>query len=182
MLSPRITWLGLILVLMLSRNALAQSKASAMARQTSYRRVKVDDLAIFYREAGPKDAPALLMLHGFPSSSRMFAPLFARLSDRYHLVAPDYPGFGHSDWPDPKNFINTFDHFAEIIDHFTVAIGLCALHAVHARLWWPCGFPLGTCAPGARRSSYRSRRGRTQRRPGRELGNTAGILGGPACS
>jgi alpha/beta hydrolase fold len=68
----------------------------------------------FYREAGPKDAPTLLLLHGLPSSSRMFEPLFARLSDRSHLVAPDYPGFGHSDWPDPKQFAYTFDHFAQI--------------------------------------------------------------------
>ena len=58
-------------------------------------------------------APTLLLLHGLPSSSRIFEPLFARLSDRYHLVAPDYPGFGHSDWPDPKSFAYTFDHFAD---------------------------------------------------------------------
>ncbi len=68
-----------------------------MSQPIFYRTVKVDGLSIFYREAGPKDAPTLLLLHGLPSSSRMFEPLFARLSDRYHLVAPDYPGFGHSD-------------------------------------------------------------------------------------
>src|SRR5205807_164913 len=77
--------------------------------QTSYRTIKVDGLSIFYREAGPKDAPTLLLLHGLPSSSRMFEPLYSRLSDHYHLVAPDYPGFGHSDWPDPKKFAYTFD-------------------------------------------------------------------------
>src|SRR5436853_1076481 len=65
---------------------------------TSYRTTQIDGLSVFYREAGPKDAPTILLLHGLPSSSRMFEPLFARLSDRYHLVAPDYPGFGHSDW------------------------------------------------------------------------------------
>src|SRR6202789_4046599 len=91
---------------------------------TSYRTTKVDGLSIFYREAGPKDAPTLLFLHGLPSSSRMFEPLFARLSDRYHLVAPDYPGFGHSDWPDPKAFAYTFDHYAEIMNHFSEALGL----------------------------------------------------------
>jgi hypothetical protein len=74
-----------------------------------YRTVKVDGLSIFYREAGPKDAPLLLLLHGLPSSSRMFEPLFARLSDQFHLIAPDYPGFGHSDWPDPKQWAYTFD-------------------------------------------------------------------------
>jgi pimeloyl-ACP methyl ester carboxylesterase len=72
--------------------------------------MRVDGLSIFYREAGSQDAPTLLLLHGLPSSSRMFEPLFARLSDRYHLVAPDYAGFGHSDWPDPKVFAYTFDH------------------------------------------------------------------------
>jgi alpha-beta hydrolase superfamily lysophospholipase len=124
MLPPRITWLGLIGVLILSCNALAQSKESAMAQPTSYRTVNVDGLAIFYREAGPKDAPTLLLLHGFPSSSRMFEPLFARLSDHYHLVAPDYPGFGHSDWPSPKEFAYTFDNIAKAMDHFTEALKL----------------------------------------------------------
>jgi hypothetical protein len=71
---------------------------------TLYRTIQVDGLSIFYREAGPKDAPTLLLLlHGLPSSSRMFESLFSRLSDRYHLVAPDYPGFGHSDWPAQNN-------------------------------------------------------------------------------
>ncbi|HEX3593473.1 MAG TPA: alpha/beta fold hydrolase, partial [Polyangiaceae bacterium] len=74
----------------------ASDKGSHMANKTSYRTVKVDGLSIFYREAGPKDAPTLLLLHGLPSSSRMFEPLFTRLADRFHLVAPDYPGFGHS--------------------------------------------------------------------------------------
>jgi pimeloyl-ACP methyl ester carboxylesterase len=121
---PRITWLGLMSVLMLSGNALAQSKESVMAQHTSYRTVHVDGLAIFYREAGPHDAPTLLLLHGFPSSSRMFAPLFARLADHSHLVAPDSPGFGHSDWPDPQQFAYTFDHIAAVMDHVTHALGV----------------------------------------------------------
>src|SRR5580698_6987853 len=70
-------------------------------RQASYRTVMVEGISIFYREAGPKGAPTILLLHGLPSSSRMFQPLLTRLADNYHLVAPDYPGFGHSDWPDP---------------------------------------------------------------------------------
>ena len=74
-----------------------------MKYPTFYRTVQIDGLSIFYRESGPKDAPTLLLLHGLPSSSRMFEPLFTRLSDHYHLVAPDYPGFGHSDWPDRRN-------------------------------------------------------------------------------
>jgi hypothetical protein len=84
--------------------ALAKGKERPLEHPTFYRTIQIDGLSIFYREAGPKNAPTLLLLHGLPSSSRMFEPLFARLSDRYHLVAPDYPGFGHSDWPDPKKF------------------------------------------------------------------------------
>jgi alpha/beta hydrolase fold len=81
----------------------AQGKESAVKHPTFYRTIQVDGLSIFFREAGAKDAPTLLLLHGLPSSSRMFEPLFSGFSDRYHLVAPDYPGFGHSDWPDLKN-------------------------------------------------------------------------------
>src|SRR5947199_10799460 len=104
--------------------AQAQGKERRVAYPTFYRTTQIDGISIFCREAGPKDAPTLLLLHGLPSSSRMFEPLFARLSDRYHLVAPDYPGFGHSDWPDPKAFAYTFDHYAEIITHFADTLGL----------------------------------------------------------
>ena len=90
----------------------------------SYRTVKVDGLSIFYREAGPKDAPAILLLHGLPSSSRMYESLLSRLADRYHLVAPDYPGFGHSDWPDPTQFAYTFDRLAGIMNRFTESIAV----------------------------------------------------------
>jgi len=107
---------------------------------TSYRTVQVDGLSIFYREAGPKDAPTLLLLHGLPSSSRMFEPLFARLSDRYHLIAPDYPGFGHSDWPDPKKFAYTFDHLAEVMTHFNEALGLSRYHLYVQDYGGPVGF------------------------------------------
>src|ERR1700735_5365343 len=105
--------------------ALSQGAArgeSLMEHPTFYRTTKVDGLSIFYREAGPSDAPTLLLLHGFPSSSRMFEPLFARLSDHYHLVAPDYPGFGHSDWPNPKEFAYTFDRYAEFMARFAEAL------------------------------------------------------------
>jgi pimeloyl-ACP methyl ester carboxylesterase len=106
----------------------AQTKDSPMTPpitpQVFYRTVKVDGLSIFYREAGPANAPTILLLHGLPSSSRMFEPLFARLADSYHLVAPDYPGFGHSDWPDPQQFAYTFDHIASVMDKFTETLGL----------------------------------------------------------
>ena len=93
-------------------------------RPTAYRTTQIDGLSIFYRESGPLDAPTLLLLHGLPSSSRMFEPLFARLSDRYHLIAPDPPGFGHSDWPNSKRFAYTFGHYADIMGRFTEALGL----------------------------------------------------------
>src|ERR1700728_2920724 len=109
-------------------------------QSTVYRTVQVDGLSIFYREAGPKDAPTLLLLHGLPSSSRMFEPLFARLSDRYHMVAPDYPGFGHSDWPDPKKFAYTFDHYADIMNHFTEALGLSRYTLYMQDYGGPVGF------------------------------------------
>jgi alpha-beta hydrolase superfamily lysophospholipase len=80
-----------------------------------YRNVSVDGVSIFYREAGRPDAPTLLLLHGFPSSSRMFEPLLTRLSAQYHLVAPDYPGFGHSDAPSSKEFSYTFDHISQVM-------------------------------------------------------------------
>jgi len=95
-----------------------------MEQPVFYRTTKVDGLSIFYREAGPKDAPTILLLHGLPSSSRMFEPLLTRLADSYHLVAPDYPGFGHSDWPEPAAFPYTFDRIARVMDDFTQAMGV----------------------------------------------------------
>lgn len=91
---------------------------------TSYRSLDVDGLSIFYREAGDANAPTLLLLHGFPSSSRMYVPLFARVADTFHLVAPDYPGFGHSDSPEPSKFDYTFDNIARFIDRFTEVLAL----------------------------------------------------------
>ena len=114
---------------------------------TSYRTIQIDGRSIFYREAGPKDAPTMLLLHGLPSSSRMFEPLFARLSDRYHLVAPDYPGFGHSDWPDPKTFAYTFDHYAEVVHHFAEALGLSRYTLYMQDYGGPVGFRMALAHP-----------------------------------
>jgi pimeloyl-ACP methyl ester carboxylesterase/enamine deaminase RidA (YjgF/YER057c/UK114 family) len=118
-----------------------------MQHPTSYRAAQIDGLSIFYREAGPSDAPTLLLLHGLPSSSRMFEPLFARLSDRYHLVAPDYPGFGHSDWPDPKQFAYTFDHYAELMSHFTEELGLVRYSLYMQDYGGPVGFRMALAHP-----------------------------------
>jgi pimeloyl-ACP methyl ester carboxylesterase len=120
----RVAFVVFLMLALFQPPARAQAKERSVKYPTSYRTIQIDGLTIFYREAGPKGAPTLLLLHGLPSSSRMFEPLFARLSDRYHLVAPDYPGFGNSDWPDPKKFAYTFDHIAEVMNHFTEALGL----------------------------------------------------------
>jgi pimeloyl-ACP methyl ester carboxylesterase len=80
---------------------------------TTYHRAVVDGVGIFYREAGPKDAPTIVLLHGFPSSSREFDTLIPLLATRYHLIAPDFPGFGQSDAPPPSSYAYTFDHLAE---------------------------------------------------------------------
>jgi pimeloyl-ACP methyl ester carboxylesterase len=118
-----------------------------MPAHVFYRTVKVDGLSIFYREAGPKDAPAILLLHGLPSSSRMYEPLFSRLADRYHLIAPDYPGFGHSDWPDPKEFAYTFDRCAEVMNHFTEAIALHRYTLYMQDYGGPVGFRMALSHP-----------------------------------
>ena len=104
--------------------ALALTAASASATPalpsisatTTYHRVEVGGVGVFYREAGHKDAPTIVLLHGYPSSSRMYETLIPLLATRYHLIAPDYPGFGQSDVPPPSQYTYTFDHLAETIN------------------------------------------------------------------
>jgi pimeloyl-ACP methyl ester carboxylesterase len=129
-----------MLLAMLQLPAHAGGREHPVKHPTVYRTIQVDGLSIFYRESGPEDAPTLLLLHGLPSSSRMFEPLFSRLSDHFHLIAPDYPGFGHSDWPDPKKFAYTFDHIAEVMNHFTVAVGLSKYSLYMQDYGGPVGF------------------------------------------
>jgi pimeloyl-ACP methyl ester carboxylesterase len=118
-----------------------------VAHPTFHRTTQVVGLSVFYREARLPSASTLLLLHGLPSSSRMFAPLFARLSDRYRLVAPDYPGFGHSDWPDPKSFAYTFDRVAEAMSRFTEAIGLSRYTLYMQDYGGPVGFRMALAHP-----------------------------------
>ena len=120
----------------------------AMTNSTvSYESVQVGGLSIFYREAGAKGDPTLLLLHGFPSSSRMFEPLLRRLSDAYHLIAPDYPGFGHSDAPDPGSFTYTFDHIASIINEFVKIKGISRYSLYVQDYGGPVGFRLAIAHP-----------------------------------
>lgn len=100
-----------------------QGTVSSKAKVT-HQTVKIGDLDIFYREAGPKDAPTILLLHGFPTSSQMFRNLIPALADQYHVVAPDYPGYGHSSMPPHDKFAYTFDNLANVIDDFTGKLGL----------------------------------------------------------
>ncbi|BAY09951.1 alpha/beta fold hydrolase [Calothrix sp. NIES-2098] len=91
---------------------------------TTYRTVSIDGLDIFYREAGSRDNPTILLLHGFPTSSHMFRNLIPALADKFHLVAPDYPGYGNSSMPTVNEFDYTFDRLAEIVEKFIDAIAL----------------------------------------------------------
>jgi pimeloyl-ACP methyl ester carboxylesterase len=88
-----------------------------------YRTADVDGLKVFYREAGPAAAPKLLLLHGFPSSSHMFRDLIPLLADRFHIIAPDLPGFGRTDSPPRAQFKYSFDHIADVMDRFTEVVG-----------------------------------------------------------
>jgi pimeloyl-ACP methyl ester carboxylesterase len=90
----------------------------------SYRTAEVDGIKVFYREAGRADAPTLLLLHGFPTAGHMFRDLIPNLADRFHLIAPDLPGFGQSDQPPRESFAYTFDNLANVIDRFTEVVGL----------------------------------------------------------
>jgi pimeloyl-ACP methyl ester carboxylesterase len=92
-------------------------------RVTHHRTTNVGSVEIFYREAGPKDAPAVLLLHGFPTSSHMFRHLIPVLADHYHVIAPDYPGYGQSGMPDRSTFAYTFDRFSELVDGLLGQLG-----------------------------------------------------------
>jgi len=119
----------------------AVSSSSAESSITRYRTTNVDGLNIFYREAGASKAPAVLLLHGFPSSSHMYRDLIPALADHYHVVAPDLPGFGFTEAPERKRFKYSFEHLAEVIERFTEAIGLNR----YALYVFDYGAPIGFC-------------------------------------
>lgn len=115
--------------------------------QVHYKTVKIDGVNIFFREAGPKDAPTILLLHGFPSSSSMFRNLIPALSDTYHVIAPDYPGFGQSEQPPADKFEYTFDHLAKIVEDFVAQQGLTSYTIYVHDYGAPIGYRLAAAQP-----------------------------------
>jgi len=114
---------------------------------TTYHRTNVDGLELFYREAGSKTAPTILLLHGFPTSSHMFRNLIPALAERYHVVAPDLPGFGFSEAPDRKSFSYTFENLAKTIASFTQKIGLDGFAIYVFNYGAPVGLRLAVAHP-----------------------------------
>ena len=103
--------------------ALGLASAGPSSATVHYRTVAIDSVDIFYREAGPADGPVVVLLHGFPTSSSMYRRLIPALADRYHVIAPDYPGFGQSGVPDRATFAYSFAHYAELVDHLLSRLG-----------------------------------------------------------
>ncbi len=132
----------------------------------AYRTARVAGLTVFCREAGAADAPALVLLHGFPSASHQFRELIPLLADRFHIVAPDLPGFGKSDMPPRSDFSYTFEHLTDVIDHLTEALGLDRFALYVFDYGAPAGFrtqlapqaspPPASSAVPARTSRHRS--------------------------
>ena len=144
---------GLLALFMVIALGLALSATTpAFATEISptrvhHKTVNIDGLDIFYREAGSKDMPTLLLLHGFPTSSQMFRNLIPALADRYHVVAPDYPGFGNSSMPSVTEFDYSFDNLAKIVDRFTQKLELRHYSLYVMDYGAPVGFRLAAAHP-----------------------------------
>lgn len=123
------------------------SNVTNLGMQVSYRTVMIDGVEIFYREAGLADAPVILLLHGFPTSSHMFRDLISLLSAHYRVIAPDYPGYGLSSTSPTSEFTYSFDNLAEVIDRFTRAIGLDQFALYMQDFGGPVGFRIAVKHP-----------------------------------
>ena len=125
----------------------ATRTATTAAAHVQYKTVRIDGLDVFYREAGPSDAPVVLLLHGFPTSSHMFRNLIPALADKFRLVAPDYPGFGNSSMPAVDRFAYTFDNLSTVVEKFTEQIGLSRYTLYVQDYGAPIGFRLAAKHP-----------------------------------
>lgn len=114
---------------------------------TIYRKIAIDGLKIFYRESGAVDKPTMILFHGFPSSSHMFRDLIPRLEENFHLIAPDYPGFGQSDMPPRENFAYTFDNLANVIEKFLERLEVDKFFMYVFDYGAPIGFRIATKNP-----------------------------------
>lgn len=114
---------------------------------TKYKNMDVNGVSIFYREAGNPKNPAIVLLHGFPTSSHQYRKVISELADSYYLIAPDYPGFGESDRPDPKTYQYTFDNIANTIDKFLEKLGLERYALMIQDYGAPVGFRIATAHP-----------------------------------
>lgn len=130
-----------------AKSAVAADSLSFSIESVRYHTIEIDGLDIFYREAGSPDNPTILLLHGFPTSSHMFRNLMLALSDSYHLVAPDYPGYGNSSMPLVDEFDYTFDNLADIMDRFVQTVGLSQYSLYLMDYGAPIGFRLATKHP-----------------------------------
>ncbi len=130
-----------------SRTEAAVSLSAAPSFSVRYQTVKIDGQEIFYREAGPKDAPVILLLHGFPTSSHMFRNLIPALADKYRVIAPDYPGYGNSSMPSPTEFEYSFDNLAMVVDKFTEAVGAKTFALYVQDYGAPIGFRIASAHP-----------------------------------
>lgn len=141
---------GLMSLTSLTANVSAQVTKPVPVSDASivhHRTQKVDGLDIFYREAGPKSAPTIVLLHGFPTSSQMFRNLIPKLADKYHVIAPDYPGFGQSSMPSRSDFEYTFDHLATVVDHFLEQLKVESYVLYVQDYGAPVGYRIATAHP-----------------------------------
>jgi pimeloyl-ACP methyl ester carboxylesterase len=142
------TILKIILVSVIFNLGLSQtSNAEESISSIKYKTVKIEGLDIFYREAGNPNHPTILLLHGFPTSSHMFRDLIVELSDRFHLIAPDYPGYGYSSMPSVDEFDYTFDNLANVVDKFIDTVGLKKYSLYLMDYGAPIGFRIATKHP-----------------------------------
>ncbi|MEE9360027.1 MAG: alpha/beta fold hydrolase [Hyphomicrobium sp.] len=125
----------------------AKSEASSNTTSVRYHTVSIDGVDVFYREAGRKDAPAVLLLHGFPTSSHMYRNLISALADKYRVIAPDYPGFGQSAMPDRAKFSYTFGNYAQLVEALTEKLGIDRYALYVMDYGAPVGFRLAAKHP-----------------------------------